>query len=218
MAEELGVIDRVVFTGAVKYQDLSRYISAMDIGLNPLKMMKKNEYAAGGKVFNYLSCGRPVLSNRMGGVSGPALKPIALRCVYEIARAVHVPIIGTGGVSTGRDAAEMLMAGATAVGVGSAVWTRGVAALGDIAVELAEKGVLERFGVELLGTPLDSIRKAEDRELFKNLMQEIGEPVPESAIAESVEECLAFARLNGCPVIVRPAYIMPFLPNQHIVA
>jgi len=65
MAEELGVIGRVVFTGAVKYQDLSRYISAMDIGLNPLKMMKKNEYAAGGKVFNYLSCGRPVLSSRM---------------------------------------------------------------------------------------------------------------------------------------------------------
>lgn len=65
MAEELGVIDRIVFTGAVKYQDLSRYISAMDIGLNPLKMMKKNEYAAGGKVFNYLSCGRPVLSSRM---------------------------------------------------------------------------------------------------------------------------------------------------------
>ena len=65
MAEKLGVIDRIVFTGAVKYQDLSRYISAMDIGLNPLKMMKKNEYAAGGKVFNYLSCGRPVLSSRM---------------------------------------------------------------------------------------------------------------------------------------------------------
>ncbi len=65
MAEELGVADRVVFTGAVKYSELSRYISAMDIGLNPLKMMKKNEYAAGGKVFNYLSCGRPVLSSRM---------------------------------------------------------------------------------------------------------------------------------------------------------
>ncbi|MGC9395769.1 MAG: dihydroorotate dehydrogenase [Anaerolineae bacterium] len=80
--------------------------------------------------------GRPVLSNRVGGVSGPALKPIALRCVYEIARAVRVPIIGTGGITTGRDAAEMLMAGATAVGVGSAVWTRGVKALGDIAAEL----------------------------------------------------------------------------------
>jgi glycosyltransferase involved in cell wall biosynthesis len=65
MAEDLGVAERVVFTGAVPYNELSRYISAMDIGLNPLKMMKKNEYAAGGKVFNYLACGRPVLSSRM---------------------------------------------------------------------------------------------------------------------------------------------------------
>jgi dihydroorotate dehydrogenase (NAD+) catalytic subunit len=95
--------------------------------------------------------GRPVLSNRVGGISGPALKPVALRCVYEIARAVHVksgfpaqaglgtrvPIIGTGGVLTGRDAAEMIMAGATAVGVGSAVWYRGVEVLGEIAAELA---------------------------------------------------------------------------------
>jgi dihydroorotate dehydrogenase (NAD+) catalytic subunit len=80
--------------------------------------------------------GRPVLSNRVGGISGPALKPIALRCVYEIARGVNVPIIGTGGVNGGADAAEMLMAGATAVGVGSAVWYRGVDALGTIAAEL----------------------------------------------------------------------------------
>ncbi len=65
MARELGVAESVKFTGAVKYSELSRYISAMDIGLNPLKRMKKNEYAAGGKVFNYLSCGRPVLSSRM---------------------------------------------------------------------------------------------------------------------------------------------------------
>ncbi len=82
--------------------------------------------------------GRPVLSNRAGGISGPALKPIALRCVAEIARAVNVPIIGTGGVMTGRDAAEMLMAGATLVGVGTAVWYRGVDALGEIATELDE--------------------------------------------------------------------------------
>jgi dihydroorotate dehydrogenase (NAD+) catalytic subunit len=80
--------------------------------------------------------GRPVLSNRVGGVSGPALKPIALRCVYEIARHVRIPIIGTGGVNNGQDAAEMIMAGATAVGVGSAVWYRGVAVLGQIASEL----------------------------------------------------------------------------------
>jgi glycosyltransferase involved in cell wall biosynthesis len=64
-ALDLGVLDRVIFTGAVNYSELSRYISSMDIGLNPLKMMKKNEYAAGGKVFNYLACGRPVLSSRM---------------------------------------------------------------------------------------------------------------------------------------------------------
>jgi glycosyltransferase involved in cell wall biosynthesis len=65
MAEDLGVLNRIVFTGGVEYASLSRYISAMDIGLNPLKMMKKNEYTIGGKVFNYLACGRPVLSSRM---------------------------------------------------------------------------------------------------------------------------------------------------------
>jgi dihydroorotate dehydrogenase (NAD+) catalytic subunit len=78
------------------------------------------------------------LSNRVGGISGPALKPIALRCVYEIAQAVAVPIIGTGGVSTGRDAAEMLLAGASVVGVGSAVYYRGVTALEQIGQELVE--------------------------------------------------------------------------------
>jgi len=81
--------------------------------------------------------GRPVLSNKVGGVSGPALKPIALRAVFEIAQAVDVPIIGTGGVTNGVDAAEMLMAGATAVGVGSAVWYRGVDAFGQINAGLA---------------------------------------------------------------------------------
>jgi dihydroorotate dehydrogenase (NAD+) catalytic subunit len=81
--------------------------------------------------------GRPVLSNRVGGISGPALKPIALRCVAEIARVVDVPIIGTGGISTGRDAAEMMMAGASAVGVGSAVWYRGAEALATILTELS---------------------------------------------------------------------------------
>lgn len=67
----------------------------------------------------------PVLHNLTGGLSGPVLKPIALRCVAEIARKVHIPIIGTGGVMTGRDAIEMMLAGATAVGVGSALWYRG---------------------------------------------------------------------------------------------
>lgn len=82
--------------------------------------------------------GKPVLFNKEGGISGPALKPIALRCVYEIARAVSVPIIGIGGVSTGQDAAEMLMVGASLVGVGSAVYYRGVSAMRQICQELAD--------------------------------------------------------------------------------
>ncbi|MBU1197775.1 dihydroorotate dehydrogenase [Candidatus Micrarchaeota archaeon] len=68
---------------------------------------------------------RPVLANRSGGVSGPALKPIAIKSVYDVYEAVDIPIIGTGGVTTGRDAVEMMMAGACAVGVGSAVYWNG---------------------------------------------------------------------------------------------
>ncbi len=100
-----------------------------------------------GMVIDAVS-GQPVQSNRAGGISGPALKPIALRCVYEIARAVPAPIIGTGGVSTGRDAAEMLLAGASLVGVGSAVYYRGVAALDQIGQELA--GFMDRSGLDTI--------------------------------------------------------------------
>lgn len=80
--------------------------------------------------------GRPALTNRTGGLSGPALKPIALRCVYEISKAVKIPVIGVGGVMTGRDAAEMLMAGATAVGVGTAIAVQGPRVLGRIGSDL----------------------------------------------------------------------------------
>lgn len=63
-----------------------------------------------------------VLTNRFGGVSGPAIKPMAVKAVYDIAQAVKIPIIGTGGVTTGEDVMEMMLAGATLVGVGSAVY------------------------------------------------------------------------------------------------
>ena len=79
---------------------------------------------------------KPVLRNKTGGLSGTALKPIALRCVAEIASRVSLPIIGTGGVASGLDAAEMIMAGATLVGVGSAVWQDGPGVFGRIAREL----------------------------------------------------------------------------------
>lgn len=82
--------------------------------------------------------GQAVLSNRVGGLSGWSLKPVALRCVAEIRRAVEVPIIGTGGIARGIDAAEMIMAGADAVGVGSAVWKRGPEVFGLICSELEE--------------------------------------------------------------------------------
>lgn len=78
----------------------------------------------------------------------------------------------------------------------------------NMAVKLAEQGVLAEYGVQLLGTPLEAIKKAEDRELFKETMQGIGQPVPESAIIEAVEDALAFAEQIGYPVIVRPAYTM----------
>lgn len=82
--------------------------------------------------------GVPVLSNRSGGVSGPALLPVALLAVYRIAAAVSVPIIGTGGVSSGLDAVAMLSAGATAVGVGSAVYRGGPEVFGRLLSELEE--------------------------------------------------------------------------------
>ena len=72
---------------------------------------------------------RPALGWGSGGLSGPALKPIAIRLVYQVARAVNVPIIGCGGVTTGEDAVEFLMAGASAVQVGTATFRNPRAAL-----------------------------------------------------------------------------------------
>ncbi len=64
---------------------------------------------------------RPTLANKVGGVSGQALKPIAVRCVYDIYKAVKIPIIATGGIVNGQDAIEMLMAGGSLLGIGSAI-------------------------------------------------------------------------------------------------
>ncbi|HEX8552578.1 MAG TPA: carbamoyl-phosphate synthase large subunit [Abditibacteriaceae bacterium] len=78
----------------------------------------------------------------------------------------------------------------------------------NLAYKLAEAGVLEKYNVELLGTPLDSIKKAEDRDLFKNLMQEIGQPVPVSVICETPEEARVFRDTQPYPLIIRPAYTL----------
>ena len=78
----------------------------------------------------------------------------------------------------------------------------------NLAVELADAGVLDRYGVRLLGTPLDTIRSAEDRELFRDLLIEIGEPAPPSAIVESVEDARRVMDDIGLPLVVRPAYTL----------
>ena len=81
---------------------------------------------------------KPILANKIGGISGPALKPIAVRCVYEIFEEVKIPIIGTGGVTYGKDAIEMIMAGATAVGIGTAVYYRGIDVFRKVCNEMEE--------------------------------------------------------------------------------
>ncbi|MBI5867149.1 MAG: dihydroorotate dehydrogenase [candidate division Zixibacteria bacterium] len=80
---------------------------------------------------------KPRLSNITGGLSGPAIKPVALAAVYKIARAVKIPVIGIGGIMTGIDAAEFLIAGASAVQVGTALFRNPTAPI-QIAAELAE--------------------------------------------------------------------------------
>ena len=62
---------------------------------------------------------RPVLGNNTGGLSGPAIKPVAVRCVYQIAQSVHIPVMGVGGIINGEDAIEFILAGATAVSIGA---------------------------------------------------------------------------------------------------
>ncbi|KPV61689.1 MAG: dihydroorotate dehydrogenase 1B [Candidatus Bathyarchaeota archaeon BA2] len=76
---------------------------------------------------------RPLLANRIGGLSGPAIKPIAVRCVYEVYREVDVPVIGCGGITTWRDAAEFMLAGASAVQIGTAIAFKGLGVFKSVA-------------------------------------------------------------------------------------
>ena len=78
----------------------------------------------------------------------------------------------------------------------------------NMAVILNDAGVLDRYDVRLLGTPLDAIRKAEDRELFRRMLEEIGEPVPRSAIVHNMHEARAALPQIGLPAIIRPAYTL----------
>ncbi|OTP11916.1 carbamoyl-phosphate synthase large chain [Enterococcus sp. 10A9_DIV0425] len=78
----------------------------------------------------------------------------------------------------------------------------------NMAMELAESGILDELGIELLGTKLSAIDQAEDRDLFKQLMEELNQPIPESEIVTTVEEAVQFANKIGYPIIVRPAFTL----------
>ncbi len=85
-----------------------------------------------------LKTGKPLLSFKKGGYTGPAIKPVAVRCVYDIYSSVEIPILGIGGVSNGKDAVELMMAGASAVGIGSITYTRGKQCFFEIVKEIEE--------------------------------------------------------------------------------
>ena len=90
---------------------------------------------------------RPLLANGTGGLSGPAVLPVAIRMVYQVYEAVKIPIVGMGGVSTAEDVIEMMLAGATAVGVGAANLINPFAAV-EIIDDLPR--VMEQYGVKRL--------------------------------------------------------------------
>ncbi len=78
----------------------------------------------------------------------------------------------------------------------------------NLAVELADAGVLDKYNVRLLGTSLESIKQAEERSLFKKLIQDIGEPIPDSVTANTVDEAIRFAQEIGLPLIIRPSFTL----------
>jgi dihydroorotate dehydrogenase (NAD+) catalytic subunit len=98
--------------------------------------------------------GYPVLGGVLGGLSGPALHPIAVRAVYQLKRAVNIPIIGVGGIQDWRGAIEMMMAGASAVQIGSAVTTSGLGIFRDVTIGMAKFLEVKGLGSirDLVGT------------------------------------------------------------------
>lgn len=95
---------------------------------------------------------RPILTNKVGGLSGPAILPIGIRAVHTIYKAVKIPIIGMGGINTGEDAIQYIMAGATAIGIGSGIYYRGIDIFKKITNEMEE--FMKNYGY----TDLETIR------------------------------------------------------------
>jgi dihydroorotate dehydrogenase (NAD+) catalytic subunit len=88
---------------------------------------------------------KPIIGAKKGGISGPAIFPITVRCVYEIFEAVKIPIIGVGGVSKWQDVVELMMAGATLIGVGTATYTKGMKVYSELKKDLSEYMIREKI-------------------------------------------------------------------------
>ena len=98
---------------------------------------------------------RPVIANKMGGFSGPAIFPVAVRMVYQVAHAVNIPVVGMGGVSSAEDVIEMMLAGATAVEVGAANLVNPYACR-DIIADLPR--VMAKYGIENLADLIGAVK------------------------------------------------------------
>ncbi len=98
---------------------------------------------------------RPVIANKMGGFSGPAIFPVAVRMVYQVANAVNIPVVGMGGVSSAEDVVEMMLAGATAVEVGAANLVNPYACR-DIIADLPR--VMAKYGIENLSDIIGAVK------------------------------------------------------------
>lgn len=107
---------------------------------------------------------KPVLFNKFGGLSGPCIKPVALKLIYQTYSAVNIPIIGMGGVKCGEDAVEMLMAGSSVVGVGTAVYYRGIGVFNKINEEIL--GFIEKNEYETMDD-IPKLKKLQN-EIVKN--------------------------------------------------
>ena len=92
---------------------------------------------------------KPVIANTMGGFSGPAIFPVAVRMVYQVSGAVKIPVIGMGGVQSAKDVIEMMMAGATAVQVGAA----------NLVNPMACKDIIENLPVEMEKLGIESLKE-----------------------------------------------------------
>ncbi len=97
------------------------------VAINSVKAMKVDIYLK-----------KPILYNKFGGYSGRGIKPIGVRCVYELAKELGIPVIGVGGVETGEDAVEYILAGASAIQVGTGVYYRGIDVFRKINREIME--------------------------------------------------------------------------------